>query len=96
MDIMSFVLGIASAIALIINGVIAVGIVKIMKCEENVSGLKSELEDLLRYTDNEFSAVRREIEDGVDDRTQELNDVYTELRSLQSYVDSRIDKSLNK
>ena len=84
----NFIFGVLSVVALILVGVLIVGIVKIFK-------LTSRVENVEQSLYREVEHIHRRIDDEKRTIDHHFQTVANQVTETISYVDKRIDKSLN-
>ena len=89
METLSFAFGVLAMVAVILLAVVVVGIVKVYKQSNQINHLEREINDFYRKLDEEVRVTH----DIISQDRRELNQ---RIDDLNSYVDSRIDKTINK
>ena len=89
METLSFAFGVLAMVAVILLAVVVVGIVKVYKQSNQIDYLERGMSDVYRKMDEEV----RHAHDTMSQDRRELNQ---RIDDLNSYVDSRIDKTINK
>ena len=110
METTYFVLGMLSVFALIFIGVIALGMFKISKQQDQIGGLQDDIQGLMRtisqeieYTTRRIDSERRNMYDEIVNRNNDIQrqfeDVYRQLKECEDnsnrYTDKRIDKLID-
>ncbi len=102
--IQTFVLGAASALALIGLGYIFISVLRINKTVKQLTEKTREVElefaALHRAIDERFGQTERHAHDRMNDMCREMEKINDEIRkvidTLNSYMDSRFDKTIDK
>jgi predicted Holliday junction resolvase-like endonuclease len=89
METLSFAFGVLAMIATILVVLVVVGIVKVYNQQKQINNLNAREESTHRRIDDEMRNVYQQMHENREIAFRRLDD-------LQSYVDSRIDKSINK
>ena len=89
METLSFAFGVLAMIATILAALVVVGIVKVYNQQKQINNLNAREESTHRRIDDEMRNVYQQMHENREIAFRRLDD-------LQSYVDSRIDKSINK
>ena len=89
METLSFAFGVLAMVAVILLAVVVVGIVKVYKQSNQIDYLERGINDFYQKLDEEV----RHVYDTMNQDRRELNQ---RIDELNSYVDSRIDKTINK
>ena len=89
METLSFAFGVLAMVAVILLAVVVVGIVKVYKQSNQIDYLERGMSDVYRKMDEEIRVTH----DIISQDRRELNQ---RIDDLNSYVDSRIDKTINK
>ena len=89
METLSFAFGVLAMVAVILLTVVVVGIVKVYKQSNQINHLEYGINDFYQKLDEEV----RHVHDAMSQDRRELNQ---RIDELNSYVDSRIDKTINK
>lgn len=89
METLSFAFGVLAMVAVILLTVVVVGIVKVYKQSNQINHLEREINNFYRKLDEEVRVTH----DIISQDRRELNQ---RIDDLNSYVDSRIDKTINK
>ena len=89
METLSFAFGVLAMVAVILLAVVVVGVVKVYKQSNQINYLEREINDFYRKLDEEIRVTH----DIISQDRRELNQ---RIDDLNSYVDSRIDKTINK
>ena len=89
METLSFAFGVLAMIAIILVALVVVGIVKVYNQQKQINNLNAREESTHRRIDDEMRNVYQQMHENREIAFRRLDD-------LQSYVDSRIDKSINK
>ena len=89
METLSFAFGVLAMVAVVLLTVVVVGIVKVYKQSNQINYLERGLSDVYRKMDEEIRVTH----DIISQDRRELNQ---RIDDLNSYVDSRIDKTINK
>ena len=89
METLSFTFGILAMVAIMLVIVVVVGIVKVYNQQKQINTLMSISEEINRRIDNEVREIYHQMHDN-----KEV--AFRRLDELQSYIDSRIDKTINK
>ena len=85
METLSFTFGVLSVVAVIILTVIVMGIVKVLKQQNQIQSI----EDHMRHAENRLDKNFQDMHRLVDDLHKQTGQ---KIDQLHSYVDSRIDK----
>lgn len=111
METLSFAFGMLSVIAVVLVTVVAVGIVKVFKMQNNIDNLHRIVDNsenhIHQRISNEYTNLDRIINDdrremlslhkeSIDETIKVFEQVDKRLNDLNSYVDSRFDKMENK
>jgi len=92
MEMFSFTLGILLVVALIMVGVLILGMVKVVN-------LQRSLESFQQNYNLDRESIYRNLDDRHRDYTQQFDNVYRVLdesrREAERYIDRRIDKTIN-
>ena len=102
--IQTFVLGAASALALTGLGYIFISVLgmrkTVNKLKENSKEVEYKFDETHRIIDEKLLDLEKQLHDRMDDMCREMDRINSELRrsidELQSYVDSRFDKTIHK
>lgn len=89
METLSFAFGVLAMVAVVLLTVVVVGIVKVYKQSNQIDYLERGMSDVYRKMDEEIRVTH----DIISQDRRELNQ---RIDDLNSYVDSRIDKTINK
>ena len=89
METLSFAFGVLAMVAVILLAVVVVGIVKVYKQSNQIDYLERGMSDVYRKMDEEIRVVH-------DTMSQDRRELNRRIDDLNSYVDSRIDKTINK
>ena len=89
METLSFAFGVLAMVAVILLAVVVVGIVKVYKQSNQIDYLERGMSDVYRKMDEEIRVVH-------DTMSQDRRELNQRIDDLNSYVDSRIDKTINK
>lgn len=89
METLSFAFGVLAMVAVVLLTVVVVGVVKVYKQSNQINYLERGLSDVYRKMDEEIRVTHDIISQDRRELNQRIND-------LNSYVDSRIDKTINK
>lgn len=89
MEILSFAFGMLSMIGLLFAISIVVGIVKVLKHQNQLEGLEQWIRSLSGELDRRFENLERELEIKLNDTNSTISSNYD---SNISYIDSRLDK----
>jgi len=89
MEILSFAFGMLSMIGLLFAISIVVGIVKVLKQQNQLEGLEQWIRSLSGELDRRFENLERELEIKLNDTNSAISSNYD---SNISYIDSRLDK----
>ena len=89
METLSFAFGVLAMVAVILLTVVVVGIVKVYKQSNQIDYLERGMSDVYRKMDEEIRVVH-------DTMSQDRRELNQRIDELNSYVDSRIDKTINK
>ena len=89
METLSFAFGVLAMVAVVLLTVVVVGIVKVYKQSNQINYLERGLSDVYRKMDEEIRVVH-------DTMSQDRRELNQRIDDLNSYVDSRIDKTINK
>lgn len=89
METLSFAFGILAMVAIMLVIVVVVGIVKVYNQQKQINTLMSISEETHRRIDNDMRDVYQQMH-----KNKEV--AFRRLDELQSYIDSRIDKTINK
>ena len=89
METLSFAFGVLAMVAVILLAVVVVGIVKVYKQSNQIDYLERGMSDVYRKMDEEIRVVH-------DTMSQDRRELNQRIDELNSYVDSRIDKTINK
>ena len=89
METLSFAFGVLAMVAVVLLTVVVVGIVKVYKQSNQINYLERGLSDVYRKMDEEIRVVH-------DTMNQDRRELNQRIDELNSYVDSRIDKTINK
>ena len=89
METLSFAFGILAMVAIMLVVVVVAGIVKVYNQQKQINTLMSISEEINRRIDNEVREIYHQMHDN-----REV--AFRRLDELQSYIDSRIDKTINK
>ena len=89
METLSFAFGVLAMVAVILLAVVVVGIVKVYKQSNQIDYLERGMSDVYRKMDEEIRVVH-------DTMNQDRRELNQRIDELNSYVDSRIDKTINK
>jgi len=100
MGITYFALGMLSMLALVFVGVIVWGLVKVLRIERQIVGIKENQRFDVDNVQRQFDDVYRSIGDHRDDSSRAMDNLWREVtikfdESIR-YTDKRIDKSLNQ
>ena len=89
METLSFAFGVLAMVAIMLVVVVVAGIVKVYNQQKQINTLMSISEETNRRIDNEVREIYHQMHDN-----REV--AFRRLDELQSYIDSRIDKTINK
>ena len=89
METLSFAFGVLAMVAVVLLTVVVVGIVKVYKQSNQIDYLERGMSDVYRKMDEEIRVVH-------DTMNQDRRELNQRIDDLNSYVDSRIDKTINK
>ena len=89
METLSFAFGVLAMVAIMLVVVVVAGIVKVYNQQKQINTLMSISEEINRRIDNEVREIYHQMHDN-----KEV--AFRRLDELQSYIDSRIDKTINK
>jgi len=89
METLSFAFGVLAMVAIMLVVVVVAGIVKVYNQQKQINTLMSISEETNRRIDNEVREICHQMHDN-----KEV--AFRRLDELQSYIDSRIDKTINK
>lgn len=89
METLSFAFGVLAMVAIMLIVVVVAGIVKVYNQQKQINTLMSISEETNRRIDNEVREIYHQMHDN-----REV--AFRRLDELQSYIDSRIDKTINK
>ena len=89
METLSFAFGILAMVAIMLVIVVVVGIVKVYNQQKQINDLSVRDESTHRRIDNDMRDVYQQMH-----KNKEV--AFRRLDKLQSYIDSRIDKTINK
>ena len=89
METLSFAFGVLAMVAIMLVVVVVAGIVKVYNQQKQINTLMSISEETNRRIDNEVREIYHQMHDN-----KEV--AFRRLDELQSYIDSRIDKTINK
>ena len=89
METLSFAFGVLAMIAIILVVLVVVGIVKVYNQQKQINDLNVKDELTHRRIDDDMREVYHQMHDNKEN-------IFRRLDELQSYIDSRIDKSINK
>jgi len=89
METLSFAFGVLAMVAVVLLTVVVVGIVKVYKQSNQIDYLERGMSDVYRKMDEEIRVVH-------DTMSQDRRELNQRIDDLNSYVDSRIDKTINK
>ena len=89
METLSFAFGVLAMVAVILLTVVVVGIVKVYKQSNQIDYLERGMSDVYRKMDEEIRVVH-------DTMSQDRRELNRRIDDLNSYVDSRIDKTDRK
>lgn len=89
METLSFAFGVLAMVAIMLVVVVVAGIVKVYNQQKQINTLMSVSEEINRRIDNEVREIYHQMHDN-----KEV--AFRRLDELQSYIDSRIDKTINK
>jgi len=89
METLSFAFGILAMVAIMLVIVVVVGIVKVYNQQKQINDLSVRDESTHRRIDNDMRDVYQQMH-----KNKEV--AFRRLDELQSYIDSRIDKTINK
>jgi len=89
METLSFAFGVLAMVAVILLTVVVVGIVKVYKQSNQINYLERGINDVYRKMDEEIRVAH-------DTMSQDRRELNQRIDDLNSYVDSRIDKTINK
>ena len=89
METLSFAFGVLAMVAVILLAVVVVGVVKVYKQSNQIDYLERGMSDVYRKMDEEIRVVH-------DTMNQDRRELNQRIDELNSYVDSRIDKTINK
>ena len=89
METLSFAFGVLAMVAVVLLTVVVVGVVKVYKQSNQINYLERGLSDVYRKMDEEIRVVH-------DTMNQDRRELNQRIDDLNSYVDSRIDKTINK
>lgn len=89
METLSFAFGVLAMVAIMLIVVVVAGIVKVYNQQKQINTLMSISEETNRRIDNEAREIYHQMHDN-----REV--AFRRLDELQSYIDSRIDKTINK
>ena len=89
METLSFAFGVLAMVAIMLVVVVVAGIVKVYNQQKQINTLMSISEEINRRIDNEVREIYHQMHDN-----REV--AFRRLDELQSYIDSRIDKTINK
>ena len=89
METLSFAFGILAMVAIMLIIVVVVGIVKVYNQQKQINDLSVRDESTHRRIDNDMRDVYQQMHEN-------KKVVFRRLDELQSYIDSRIDKTINK
>lgn len=89
METLSFAFGVLAMVAIMLVVVVVAGIVKVYNQQKQINTLMSISEEINRRIDNEAREIYHQMHDN-----REV--AFRRLDELQSYIDSRIDKTINK
>ena len=89
METLSFAFGVLAMVAVVLLTVVVVGIVKVYKQSNQIDYLERGMSDVYRKMDEEIRVVH-------DTMSQDRRELNQRIDELNSYVDSRIDKTINK
>ena len=89
METLSFAFGVLAMVAVVLLTVVVVGIVKVYKQSNQIDYLERGMSDVYRKMDEEIRVVH-------DTMSQDRRELNQRINDLNSYVDSRIDKTINK
>ena len=89
METLSFAFGVLAMVAVVLLTVVVVGIVKVYKQSNQIDYLERGMSDVYRKMDEEIRVVH-------DTMNQDRRELNQRIDELNSYVDSRIDKTINK
>jgi len=89
METLSFAFGVLAMVAIMLVVVVVAGIVKVYNQQKQINTLMSISEEINRRIDNEVREIYHQMHDN-----KEVT--FRRLDELQSYIDSRIDKTMNK
>lgn len=89
METLSFAFGVLAMVAVVLLTVVVVGVVKVYKQSNQIDYLERGMSDVYRKMDEEIRVVH-------DTMSQDRRELNRRIDDLNSYVDSRIDKTINK
>lgn len=89
METLSFAFGVLAMVAIMLVVVVVAGIVKVYNQQKQINTLMSISEEINRRIDNEVREIYHQMHD-------DKEVAFRRLDELQSYIDSRIDKTINK
>ena len=89
METLSFAFGVLAMVAVVLLTVVVVGVVKVYKQSNQIDYLERGMSDVYRKMDEEIRVVH-------DTMNQDRRELNQRIDELNSYVDSRIDKTINK
>ena len=89
METLSFAFGILAMVAIMLVVVVVAGIVKVYNQQKQINDLSVRDESTHRRIDNDMRDVYQQMHEN-----REV--AFRRLDELQSYIDSRIDKTINK
>ena len=89
METLSFAFGVLAMVAIMLVVVVVAGIVKVYNQQKQINDLSVRDESTHRRIDNDMRDVYQQMH-----KNKEV--AFRRLDELQSYIDSRIDKTINK
>ena len=89
METLSFAFGVLAMVAIMLVVVVVAGIVKVYNQQKQINTLMNISEGVNRKIDNEVREIYHQMHD-------DKEVAFRRLEELQSYIDSRIDKTINK
>lgn len=98
MEIMSFILGMLTLIAVSVIATLVWGVVKIIRLQKQILSQNNSFEEFISYCDRRFNDFERSMYE----RTQHIENYvdrcnaeqYRNFDEIKSYIDSRIDKAV--
>ena len=104
METLSFAFGMLAMVAIILEAIVVIGIVKVYKQQTQIRSLEDShhhgysdfdrrIDDMETRLDRRFDDLYRELESKIEHVDSEMD---TRFSDLTSYTDSRFDKLINK